>query len=243
MSAERHNVDVSSGDSTGVAPVSFKSTRSEAVAEKRSDLGLNKKTLYRGIKRGVDIISAIGLLGITAPLFVVIGLLIKAEDSGRCFFVHDRVGLHGKRIRIYKFRSMHTGAEDLERILCDKDIEEYYREYKLKTDPRVTETGRRLRRTYMDELPQLFNVLRGEMSMVGPRPITDGELSFYREDELTRLLSVKPGLTGYWQVYGKNHANYQNGLRQEMEIYYADHANLKLDAKVLIKTPVMIFAK
>lgn len=188
-------------------------------------------------------ISAMALLGISSPLFIIFGALIKSNDSGPCFFIHDRVGLKGRRIRVYKFRSMQMGAEDLERTLCDEDIKEYYKEYKLNVDPRVTKIGRKLRMTYMDELPQLFNVLRGDMSMVGPRPITDGEFAFYSEEEIKKLLSVKPGLTGYWQVYGKSHANYQNGLRQKMELYYVEHASIMLDAAILLKTPTVLFKK
>ena len=111
----------------------------------------------------------------------------------------------------------------------------------LTDDPRVTRIGRKIRHNSLDELPQLFNVIKGEMSLVGPRPIMESELGFYTPDEQRRLLSVRPGITGYWQVNGRNDATYQTGRRQELELYYADHASLLLDALILIKTPAAVF--
>lgn len=203
----------------------------------------NKKSLYSGIKRGFDLISAAAMLGLTSPLFLIVSAMIKKESGGPVIFVHERTGLGGRSIRVYKFRSMIPGAGDAEAVLSDEELEEYYLEYKLRNDPRVTETGRILRRTCLDELPQLFNILLGQMSMVGPRPVMKSELDFYSEAEAEKLLSVKPGLTGYWQVYGKGSATYQNGGRQRMELSYADRASLMLDALILLRTPLALLKR
>ena len=196
---------------------------------------------YRVVKRIFDVSASAVLVGITAPLMAGISICIRKESPGPVFFSHDRVGENGRHFRMHKFRSMKTGSEDLEATLNDDDLEAYYQEYKLTDDPRVTRIGRKLRHNSLDELPQLFNVIKGDMSLVGPRPIMESELEFYTADEQRRLLSVRPGITGYWQVNGRNEATYQTGRRQELELYYADHASLLLDALILIKTPAAVF--
>ena len=196
---------------------------------------------YRAVKRVFDVSASMVLVGITVPLMAGISICIRKESPGPVFFSHDRVGENGRHFRMLKFRSMKTGSEDLEATLNDDDLEAYYQEYKLTDDPRVTRIGRKLRHNSLDELPQLFNVIKGDMSLVGPRPIMESELGFYTADEQRRLLSVRPGITGYWQVNGRNEATYQTGRRQELELYYADHASLLLDALILIKTPAAVF--
>ena len=196
---------------------------------------------YRVVKRVFDVSASTVLLGIAAPLMAGISICIRSESPGPVFFSHDRVGESGRHFRMHKFRSMKTGSEDLEATLNDDDLEAYYQEYKLTDDPRVTSIGRKLRRNSLDELPQLFNVIKGDMSLVGPRPIMESELGFYTEDEQRRLLSVRPGITGYWQVNGRNEATYQTGRRQELELYYADNASLLLDTLILVKTPAAVF--
>ena len=180
------------------------------------------------------------MLAVSLPLWMAVSLLIKADSSGPLIFVHERMGLGGKSFKLYKFRSMSEGAEDLESSLTDEEIEKYYMEYRLDNDPRVTRTGRFLRKSYLDELPQLINILSGKMSLVGPRPVTCEELEFYSESERKELLGVRPGLTGYWQVFGKDTATYQNGKRQQMELYYARNASLRLDCIILIRTPAVV---
>lgn len=198
---------------------------------------MGKGLSYRFIKRAFDITASAALLGLSAPLMAVISFLVRAESEGPAIFVHDRIGKDGAHIRVLKFRSMRTGSDDIEKTLSDEDTEAYYLEYKLRNDPRITETGRRLRNSSLDELPQLVNVLRGDMSIVGPRPVIESELGFYTDNERKRFLSVKPGITGYWQVCGRNDAGYQSGRRQELELYYADNASLRLDAWILLRTP------
>lgn len=202
-----------------------------------------KQKDYRKIKRGLDAAGASLMLAASLPAFAVISAMIKAESCGPVFFIHERVGLNGKPIRILKFRSMRPGSEDLESELNDEDLETYYQEFKLKDDPRVTETGHRLRKLSLDELPQLINVIQGSMSLVGPRPVMQEELQFYTEEERKRFLSVKPGITGYWQVYARNDATYQSGRRQAMELYYADNESFLLDLKLLLLTPLAVIRK
>ena len=196
---------------------------------------------YRAVKRITDVSASTVLIVITAPLMAGISICIKTESPGPVLFSHDRVGENGRLFRMHKFRSMKVGSEDLEATLNDDDLEAYYQEYKLTDDPRITRIGRKIRRCSLDEIPQLFNVIRGDMSLVGPRPVMESELGFYTEDEQRRLLSVRPGITGFWQVNGRNQATYQTGRRQELELYYADHASLRLDIMILLKTPVVVF--
>ena len=202
-----------------------------------------KQRSQRIIKRGFDIAGGAVLLTASLPAFALLSVMIRKESDGPVFFIHRRVGQGGKPISIYKFRSMRAGSEDLEAALNDRDLEEYYREFKLKNDPRITEIGHILRKNSIDELPQLINVLQGRMSLVGPRPVTEEELNYYSDEERTRFLSVKPGLTGYWQVYAGNDATYQSGKRQQMELYYAENESIMLDLKILLKTPLAILRK
>jgi lipopolysaccharide/colanic/teichoic acid biosynthesis glycosyltransferase len=202
-----------------------------------------RRTLYSAVKRSFDIAASAALIGASAPLMAVIAVLVRAESHGSAIYVHERAGKGGRQIRILKFRSMKQGSDDLEASLNDKDLEAYYQEYKLKEDPRVTEIGRMLRLTSLDELPQLFNVLAGSMSLVGPRPVMESELLFYTADERERFLSVKPGITGYWQICGRSDATYQSGRRQEMELYYADNAGILLDVSILLKTLPAVLRK
>ena len=204
---------------------------------------MEKQRSQKIIKRGFDIVGGMILLTASLPAFAVISVMIKKESEGPVFFIHERVGHKGKPIRIYKFRSMRPGSEKLEAELNDKDLEEYYREFKLKNDPRITEIGHWLRRYSADELPQLINVIQGDISLVGPRPVTRDELKFYTDRELETFLAVKPGLTGYWQIYARNDATYQSGKRQEMELYYAENGSLLMDLKILLKTPIAVIRK
>lgn len=192
--------------------------------------------MYRKIKRLTDMILASALLILLSPVMLAAALLVKAERRGRVIFVHERVGYMGRTIGVYKFRSMVEGAENLEEMLNDEELEEYYREYRIENDPRITPLGRFLRRSSIDELPQLVNVIKGDMSLIGPRPLVPKEYENYTEEEKTRLTSVKPGISGYWQVHGRGHATYENGLRQKQELFYADNASLLLDAKLIVLT-------
>ena len=201
------------------------------------------KKAYHTVKRACDITGSAALIALTAPVSLAVALMIKAESPGPVIFIHKRTGLNGHSIRIYKFRSMRIGSEKVEEVLNDEELEKYYQEYKLHDDPRITETGRFLRRISLDELPQLVNVIQGRMSFVGPRPVTANELLFYTEEDRKKILKVKPGLTGLWQVSDRNKTTYQSGLRQKTELYYAEHASFLLDLKIILKTPAAVIRR
>lgn len=199
--------------------------------------------LYAITKRTMDIVGAIIGLVLTSPIFLIISIFYLFGDSkGPIFFKQVRVGKNGKRFYIYKFRSMIVNAE--EKLKADKELYEKYlrNNYKLEPheDPRITNLGRFLRKTSLDEIPQLINVLKGEMSLVGPRPVVEAELVEYRE-RVNEFLSVKPGLTGYWQVSGRSEIGYPE--RVDLELYYVYNQNLILDIKILFKTIWTVISK
>ena len=198
---------------------------------------------YGIAKRVFDITGSVVLIAAAIPVSLAAAVMIKAESPGPVLFVHKRVGLNGRSINIYKFRSMREGSEDIEAVLNDEETERYYQEYKLKDDPRINRTGMFLRKTSLDELPQLINIIQGRMSLTGPRPVTNGELDFYTDDERRLLLSVRPGLTGLWQISDRNEATYQSGKRQETELWYVKHASPLLDIKILLKTPAAVIRR
>ena len=192
--------------------------------------------VYLFIKRLFDFISSLIMVVILSPIFLLLSIIIKAEDGGNVFYKHQRVGLNGNKIGVYKFRSMKRNADQLENMLTPEQLEEYRREFKIDNDPRITKIGGFLRRSSLDELPQLINIIKGELSVVGPRPIIEQELSMYSGPDREKFLSAKPGLTGYWQAYARNNATYESGERQSMELYYVDHACVWLDIKIIFKT-------
>jgi exopolysaccharide production protein ExoY len=192
--------------------------------------------LYAITKRAMDIIGAIIGLVLTSPLFLIISIFYLFGDSkGPIFFKQVRVGKSGKRFYIYKFRSMIVNAE--EKLKADKELYEKYlrNNYKLEPheDPRITNLGRFLRKTSLDEIPQLINVLKGEMSLVGPRPVVVEELREYG-DRVDEFLSVKPGITGYWAVSGRSDVDYPE--RVDLELFYVYNQSFYLDIKIICKT-------
>ena len=197
---------------------------------------------HRGlvIKRGFDILgSLVGLL-LTALITPFAALAIKLDSPGPVFFSQTRVGLNGRRFRIYKFRSMYIDAEERKKELEAKN-EMQGLMFKIKDDPRVTRVGRFLRRTSLDEFPQFLNILRGEMSLVGTRPPTEDEFARY-DQHYRRRLSMTPGLTGMWQVSGRSDVeNFDDVVR--MDLIYIDQWSLSLDLKILIKTVLVVFGR
>ena len=198
---------------------------------------------YVMIKRCFDIFSAIFGLIITLPIFLFLMVFnLFGESKGPLLFKQKRYGKYGKTFYIYKFRSMVVNAD--EKLKANKELYEKYvqNNYKLEQDedPRVTKLGRLLRKTSLDEIPQLINVLKGEMSIVGPRPIVEEELVEYKhlKDE---FLSVKPGITGYWQISGRSDVGYPE--RVDLELYYVYHQSLLLDIKIILKTIIVVFLK
>ncbi len=193
----------------------------------------NANTTYLVCKRIMDVLGAIVGLIFCIPLFVIIPILIKIEDpKGPVFFRQIRVGKNGKTFVMYKFRSMVANAEILLNELLDKN-EIDGAMFKMKNDPRVTRIGRFIRKTSLDELPQLWNVLRGEMSLVGPRPPLPREVEDYTAYHRQRLL-VTPGCTGLWQVSGRNSLNFEQMV--ELDLRYIAERGIGLDLKILIKT-------
>ncbi len=194
-----------------------------------------------GPGRILDVVGALLLLALLAPAMVLIGILVFVTDPGPILFSQRRVGRAGKIFDCYKFRSMYVGAEQrLENLLAENEQlrSDWELRQKLPNDPRVSVIGRLLRFTSLDELPQLFNVLRGEMSLVGPRPVVPLELQRYGRFA-TNYCSVRPGLTGLWQVTGRNLTTYRR--RVAADVLYARSKSITLDCKILIATiPVVI---
>lgn len=197
-----------------------------------------KKPFYDFVKRFADIVcSAIGII-LLSPFFIIISIAIKATSKGPVIFVHQRVGKNGKKIGIYKFRSMVINAEELIEKFTPEQKEEFKKNFKLENDPRITKIGKFLRKTSLDELPQLFNILKGDLSIVGPRPIMEVETKIYGKYK-DMLLSVKPGLTGFWAANGRSDTSYKR--RRAMEIYYVKNRSLLFDIKIILKTAVSVF--
>ncbi|UUZ93044.1 sugar transferase [Paenibacillus sp. P25] len=201
---------------------------------------LNQRS-YLLMKRALDLIAAsVGLL-LCVILFILIAILIKLEDpKGTVFFRQIRVGKDGKHFYMYKFRSMVWNAEELLKNLMDKN-EIQGAMFKMKDDPRITKVGRFLRVTSLDELPRLWNVLKGDMSLVGPRPPAPREVEQYTSYDKQRL-TVTPGCTGLWQVSGRNGLSFQQMV--ELDLYYIQNRTLWFDIKLITKTFwIMIFPK
>ena len=197
------------------------------------------KKVYIKIKRVIDVILASVALILLSPLFAIIAIAIKIDSKGPVFFAHKRIGKNGKIIKLYKFRSMVINAEELIKSFTPEQMREYKENYKLTNDPRITKVGKFLRKTSLDELPQLINIINGDLSIIGPRPVVADELEKYGVNK-DKFLSVTPGLTGYWAANGRSNTTYEQ--RMEMELYYIDNLSLKMDIKVFFKT-ILSFLK
>lgn len=183
---------------------------------------MEDKKVQRIIKRIIDIIVSLIVLILFLPLWILIAILIKITSEGPVFFLQDRPGLHEKIFEVYKFRTMRPGSEKMikgQEVMLDDD--------------RITTIGRFLRRTKLDEIPQVLNVLKGEMSLVGPRPERIDSLEDYTE-EISRRLNVRPGMTGLAQVSGNIYLSLEN--RYKLDVYYVDNFSLWLDLKIIIRT-------
>lgn len=203
----------------------------------------------RIVKRIIDTLVAVTSLIILSPFLLIISLIIKITDPGPVLYGHARISRSGKKIKVYKFRTMMTKycvgpgfnpkseIEIFKELGRDDLIEEFKRDQKVKDDPRITRMGKFLRKTSLDELPQLFNVLRGELSLVGPRPIVEDELKRYGRWG-SYLLSIKPGMTGLWQVSGRNDVSYEE--RVKIDTHYVQHWSLWQDFVILIKTALIV---
>jgi exopolysaccharide biosynthesis polyprenyl glycosylphosphotransferase len=185
------------------------------------------------VKRLIDICGSALLLLAMAPLLMIVTVLIKLDSPGSAFYIQERVGLNKRRFQVFKFRTMIEGADKQQPMLEDLNQAEGP-VFKIKDDPRITRLGKFLRRFSIDELPQLFNVLRGEMSLVGPRPLPVRDIERIDAQWHKRRLSVKPGVTCLWQVNGRSDVNFDHWVRMDLE--YIDKWSLGLDLKILVKT-------
>ena len=211
-----------------------------------------EKTLYQEKlpryelqKRLFDIVFSLVFITAFSPLFILIALLIKLTSKGEVFYKSERIGKDFKKIFCLKFRSMHQDAEKRLEEILEKDPEkknEWLRYQKLKKDPRITFVGRILRKTSLDELPQFFDVLRGDLSVVGPRPFCENQIDEYLGKSAPKFLSIKPGITGIWQVSGRNLLTFKERL--ELERKYIENPSFLQDLKIIFRTiPTVVFPK
>ncbi len=192
------------------------------------------------LKRITDILFSLVIITLLLPLFLFLASIIKMDSRGKIFFTQSRIGRDGKRFKMYKFRSMISNAEEMQANIT-KQNEADGPIFKIKKDPRITRIGKVLRKLSMDELPQIFNVLRGEMSLVGPRPPLPKEVEKYNTWHLKRL-HVNPGMTGLWQVSGRSDLPFEEMVK--LDIYYIQTWSVWQDIKILLKTiPVVLFTK
>ena len=194
---------------------------------------------WGSLKSIIDIVGACAALILFAPLFLFIAYKIR-KDGGSAFYSHERIGKNGKPFQCLKFRSMVVNSQEvLEELLANdsRAREEWERDFKLRNDPRITPVGNFIRKTSLDELPQLINVLKGEMSLIGPRPVVAEERKYYGE-HWDEFLSVKPGMSGLWQVSGRNDTGYDE--RVGLDIHYIRNWNLWMDVVIAYKTIFVI---
>ena len=198
---------------------------------------MKSRLTYRFFKRFFDIFSSSIAIILLSPVFLILGIIVKCTSKGPVFYSHKRVGKNGKEIGVLKFRSMVKNADKLIENFSDEQKAEFQKYYKLENDPRVTKIGKFLRKTSLDELPQIFNIFTGSLSFVGPRPITQEETLLYKKDR-DLLLSVKPGLTGLWAVSGRSTLTYEERIK--LELKYVKECSLWFDAKIFFKTVIPV---
>jgi len=206
----------------------------------KTELPTTHPSVRSKVKRFLDIVGSVVGLGITAVAFIPIALAIKLDSPGPIFFSQTRLGWLGKPFKIWKFRSMCQDAEYIKKELESQNQADG-KVFKMENDPRITKVGRILRKTSLDELPQFWNVLKGEMSLVGTRPPTPNEVDIYEVPEWQRL-DVKPGMTGEWQVNGRSSIrNFEDIIR--LDLRYQRNWNLAYDLKLILKTILVVFRK
>lgn len=225
----------------------------EGRLDRKIDLSSN--TLIAPTVRGRNLVSKdsyarildISLILLAAPYlilaFLILAILIKLDSPGPVFYRQTRIGRFGRKFQIYKFRTMIQNADEVLQTYLDQSPQlkaEWLATHKLKNDPRVSRVGALLRKTSLDEIPQLWNILMGDMSLVGPRPIVDAEVEKYGKC-FELYIQVRPGLTGLWQVSGRNNTTYER--RVELDEYYVCNRSLKLDLQILLKTALVVITK
>ncbi|MDY4788220.1 MAG: sugar transferase [Bacilli bacterium] len=203
-----------------------------------TDIKVNGGKFYLFFKRLFDIVASFVAIVILSPILLILAILVKSTSKGPILFKDVRVGRQGKIIKVLKFRSMYVDAEtNIRSYLSDEEYQRWLVERKIDNDPRITKIGKFIRKTSLDELPQLFNIFIGDMSIVGSRPITQLELEEnFNEKEKVIILSSRPGLTGYWQVYGRSDVDYASGERQRLEMEYYKNRSIFFDFKLMFLT-------
>ncbi|MGL4990768.1 MAG: sugar transferase [Sarcina sp.] len=208
--------------------------------DRNPDRYKERSKVYEISKRVFDIIMSLFALIIFSPIFILLIVIVKLDSKGDAIFSHKRVGKDGKTINIYKFRTMVINAQEVLENFTPQQKEEFEKNFKLENDPRITKVGKFLRKTSLDELPQLINILKGDMSIVGPRPIINKEIPkygvFYK-----KVFSVPPGLTGYWQANGRSDTTYEE--RVQMDMYYVNNRSFSMDIKIILQTVVSVLKK
>ncbi len=206
---------------------------------------LDYKIKHRAIKRIFDIVFSLSILVLFLPVFAIIALIVAVTSKGPVVYAHSRIGRGGKKFGCYKFRSMYFDADKRLHELLKNNPElknEWEKNFKLKNDPRITPIGSFLRKTSLDEFPQFWNVLKGDLSVVGPRPVIQDEIVKYYGDKAAFVLSIRPGLTGLWQVSGRSNTSYD--VRVSLDEEYINKQSLALDIKLVLKTiPAMLTSR
>ena len=195
---------------------------------------------YKIFKRFCDFVFSLLLIIFLVPFFIIIGIIIKIDSKGNIFYIQKRIGKNNKTFYCYKFRTMKQESKYLLKTILIKNPNfknEFVKTRKLINDPRITNIGKFLRFTSLDELPQIINVLKGEMSFIGPRPIIKSEIKRYGND-FEKAFLIKPGISGLWQVSGRNKLSYEK--RVELDIFYSENISFLLDIKIFIKTLLII---
>jgi lipopolysaccharide/colanic/teichoic acid biosynthesis glycosyltransferase len=208
---------------------------------KKNKKRYSKKYFYKIIKTIFDLLFSLIILIFGLPIFLIIASLIKLSSRGPIFYLQERIGKNKKTFKCIKFRTMHPEAEDiLENLITNNEKlrKEFKETHKLKNDPRITNIGKFLRKTSLDEIPQFLNVIKMEMSIIGPRPIVKNEIQKYGKS-YTKVISIKPGITGLWQVSGRNNLSYKR--RVILDCLYVDNVSPLLDLRIIIRTFGVIF--
>ncbi|MCH4184189.1 MAG: sugar transferase [Eggerthellaceae bacterium] len=204
-----------------------------------SEAAYTKPLHYRIIKRSFDIVFSLIVIIVAFLPSLILLLFITIDTKTFPIYCQERVGQKGP-FRLYKFRSMVADSDNLQKYFSQEQMQQWRNEYKVESDPRITKLGSLIRRTSIDELPQFINVLLGQISIIGPRCITEDELRWFGSDAAL-LLSVPQGITGAWQIGERNNATFENGTRQDIELNYCRHASIKLDVKIFFSTFAVMF--
>lgn len=204
------------------------------------ELTLSRSRIYPFFKRILDLLMVSIAVILLLPIFLLLSILVKVTSKGPVIYKHKRVGKNGREIYLYKFRTMVSDADNFDKYFTKSELKKFKENYKLENDPRITKLGKILRRTSLDELPQLFNILKGDMALIGPRPVVEEELEYFKENKEV-ILSILPGLTGWWACNGRSCRTYDD--RVKLEAYYVKNMSLKLDIICFMKTIITVIKK